>query len=301
MIPEHPLSPSLPSPAPLLEADDLRIDVAGAVALERTSFVAQGRSLVLAGDSTALMSALAGVEPVRSGTLRLLGRDVAKREHLPIVGLAPLDPILAPTWTAMEYLTWSARLAGLPKAGATTLAQEALSSLDLPSLAEAKLGALGLAERRVVVLAQAIVSRPEVLVAAMPLAGLSGAPAEYVLRALERATRDRHSILSVTRTDAPSPEHALVESADEVLAFASGRLVGTGKPEALPRARLYLVAVRRNAEALGERLATRGLALRGGPVRHFVELSREEDLDALFAASAEAQAPIVQLVPHERC
>jgi len=271
------------------------------VALERASFVARGRSLVVAGDSTALMSALAGVEPVRAGTLRLLGRDVAKGEHLPLVGLAPLDPVLPPKWTALEYLSWSARLAGSPKSAAAALAQQTLALLDLPSLAKTKLEALGLAERRVVVLAQAVVARPEVLVAAMPLAGLSGAPAEYVLRAIERATRDRCSVISVARTDASSPEHVLIERADEVLVFASGRLVRTGKPESLPRARLYFLTVRHNAEALRDRLALRGLALGGGPVRHFVELAREEDLDELFAASLEAQAPIVQLVPQDRC
>src|SRR5690606_11754008 len=135
---------------------------------------------------------------------------------------------------------------------------DALSLLDLPSLAKAKLGTLGLAERRVVVLAQAIVARPEVLVAAMPLAGLSGPPAEYVFRALERATRGRAFVVSVARTDAPSPEHALCERADEVLVFASGRLVRRGRVDSLPRARLYLVAVRRNAEALRQRLSARG-------------------------------------------
>lgn len=287
--------------SPFIEAEELRIDVAGAVALERTSFVANGRSVVVAGDSTALMAALAGVEPIRAGSLRLLGRDVAKREHLPIVGLAPLDPALPPKWTALEYLTWSARLSGLPKRAADKVAETTLARLDLPSLANARLEVLSLAERRVVVLAHAIVAQPEVLVAAMPLAGLSGPPAEYVLRAIERATRDRCSVISVARLDPASPERPLVERADEVLVFASGRLVRSGKPDSLPRARVYLVTVRHNAEALRERLATRGLVLRGGPMRHFVELSREEDLDELFVASLEARAPIVQLVPQDWC
>lgn len=291
----------LPSPPPLLEAAELRIDLAGAVALERASFVANGRTVVVAGDSTALMSALAGAEAVRSGTLRLLGRDVARREHLPIAGLAPLDPALPPKWTALEYLTWSARLSGLPKGTAETMAHETLARLDLPSLARTRLEVLGVAERRVVVLAQAVVAQPEVLVAAMPLAGLSGPPAEYVLRAIEWATRNRCSVISVARLDATSPERPLVERADEVLVFASGRLVRSGKPDSMPQGRLYLVAVRHNAQALRERLAMRGLELRGGPVRHFVELSREEELDELFAASLEARAPIVQLVPQDWC
>lgn len=289
-----------PSDLPLLEADDVRIDVGGAVALERATFVTEGGSLVISGETTALMSALAGVEPVRAGQLLLRGRDVGQREHLEIVGLAPLDPPLPPKWTALDYLAWSARLVGAPKSTARRLASDALGTLAATSLSETRLDALGIAERRVLVLAHAIVTAPKVLIAAMPLAGLSGAAAEYVLRAFERATRDRAWIASVTRLDAASPEYALVAKAEGFLRFGAGRLLQTEKlARGSQGATGYFLSVGAHAERLRSLLAMQGIELQGGPAQFWVRLPEGASTDAILAASIEAEAPIVQLSPFE--
>lgn len=285
----------------LLVAEGLRVDADGAVLLERASFATEARSLVVAGETTGLMSALAGLASIRAGRLELLGRDVAKGEHLGMVGLAPLDPPLPPRWSALEYLSWSARLAGTPKSSAGRMAGEALGTVGASSLAEARLDALGAAERRVLVLAHAIVTMPEVLIAAMPLSGLSGAAAEYVFRAFERATRDRAWIASVSREGEPSFERALADSAEDALFFDAGRLMRAGKLDTSKLARVYALTVRQGAEALRARLAARGIELHGGPSRFFVELPEAATTSELLAASLEAGAPIVQLSPWKQC
>lgn len=286
---------------PLLLADDLRIDVGGAVALERASFTVHARSLAILGESTGLMSALSGAAPLRAGTLHLLGRDVGKGEHLDIVGLAPLDPPLPPSWTALEYLQRSAMLAGSPKDSAGRLAHEALRTIDALSLGEARLGHLGQAERRVVVLAQAIVNSPAVLIAALPLFGLSGAPAEYVLRAFDKAAKNRGFIVSALREDPSSLEYALIERAEERLAFASGSLLDSGQAHEASAGRVYSLTVVRHAEAFRQNLVARGIALWGGPQNFWAQLPEGADISILLAASVEAGAPIVQLSPREEC
>lgn len=288
------------SPSPLLQAENLRIDLEGVIALERTSFRTEGSSLALAGEVTALMSALAGIAKPMAGSLRLFGRDVGKGEHLEIVGLAPLDPPLPPKWTALDYVAWSARLAGIPKSSSKRLSRDALASLDASSLSEVELGRLGVAERRVVLLAHAIVAAPKVVIASMPLANLEGAAAEYVLRAFERATQERAFIASVSRLDPASPEHAIAARANDLLVFGSGRLLRSGKLDvSSPRASTYELWVRGHAEALKGNLAARGIELHGGPDRFWVRLPEGVDTDTLFAASIETEAPIVQLLPRK--
>lgn len=290
-------------PAPLLEAADLRIDIEGAVALERASFSTNGRSLAVAGEVTTMMSALAGVVPIRAGTLRLLGHDVPQGEHLPLVGLAPLDPVLPPSWTALEYLAWSARLAGFPKSSATQLAREALSAIDASSLGSVRLGVLGVAERRVVVLAHAIVAKPEVVVASMPLANLEGPPLEYVRRAFDRAVRDRAWIVSVARLDPGSTEYALARDADESLVFGARSVLHGGSVEEYVRtgASTYSLTVSARAEALRACLLSRGIELRGGPREFWVRLTDASETQRLLEASVEAEAPIVRLLSRKEC
>lgn len=285
------------APLPLLEAVELRVDLGGAALLERTSLTSEGSRLALAGEMTAMMSALAGVATIRAGALRLLGRDVEKGEHLPIVGLAPLDPPLPKAWTTLEYLAHGARLAGAPKSNARQLAEEALSTIGAASLGKALLGALGLAERRVVVLAQAIVAKPEVLIASMPLANLDGAPASYVRRALERATRDRAFIVSLSSLDPGSAEYALAREADELLVFSGQGLSHRGSLEAFSEAgsSTYSLTVASRAEALRDRLHARGIDLRGGPREFWVQLAEGAEVAAILEASVEAEAAIVRL------
>src|SRR5437868_3363878 len=161
--------------APLLVANDLRVDVDGTVAIEGASFETRGASVAIVGDGFGLLSAIAGNAAVRAGTLAVVGLDVARREQLgpTTLGVAPLDPPLPPKWTAREYLVWGARLAGMSHASARESATSTLAELGLEGLGSTKTAALSPAERRAVVVAQAAVARPALLVAAGPLSGLS--------------------------------------------------------------------------------------------------------------------------------
>src|SRR5205823_1463962 len=116
---------------------------------------------------------------VVAGVLRVAGRDVADASHLRIAGAAPLDPPLPPSYNAEEYVGWSARLAGASKGAARELADNALAKTGLGRVKRRALATLDVAERRALVLAQAIVMSPEVLVAESPLAGLDGGRAAF--------------------------------------------------------------------------------------------------------------------------
>src|SRR5262249_35726066 len=161
-----------------------------------------GRAAVPRGDEPEMP----GEAYVVAGTLLLAGRSVADAAHVAVVGAAPLDPPLPPQWTAEEYVTWSARLAGVSGRDARELGASALARTGLGAARRKTTGALSLPERRALVVAQAIASGPEVLVAEAPLRGLEGAPAGFVLQAVTAAMEGRRAVISVTRLDSGSAE-----------------------------------------------------------------------------------------------
>lgn len=295
--------------APLLAANDLRVDLGGAAVLDRVSFQSRGRSLAIVGDGHGLVASIAGQARVRSGRLLLRGRDVARRQHFGagrpgdehgtnLVGVAPLDPPLPDRISAREYLAWGARLAGVAPSQAKKLAATTLNSLDLERLSSARLDELPVPERRALAIAQAVVTSPAVLVATAPLSGLAGQAATYVERVLGAAMRERAWIVSLSSVHAGSPEHALAAAADDLLVFASGTLVRAGKLRRMEdQSSAFSVMIRGRAAEFRAALEARGVAFSGGPRRFFVDLPAGMTTRDLFALSAEVGAPIVELLP----
>jgi ABC-2 type transport system ATP-binding protein len=285
---------------PLVAAHDLRIDVGGAIAIERATFVSSGHSVALLGDEHGILSAVAGSAAIRAGTLAILDTEIGDGGHLRsnLVGLAALDPPLPPRWSAREYLMWGARLAGADRASAARDADAALTEFGLDSAAAQKLESLSLIERRVLVLAQAVIARPAVLVSSGPLSGLGGREASYVASAWASASRGRRWIVSLSNLYLGSAESTLAQTADDLLLCASGRLVRQGRLDRIESGAVgYTVTVRSKVEELRAALRARGVDLAGGPERFFVELPREMKAQDLLALSLDVGAPIVELVP----
>jgi energy-coupling factor transporter ATP-binding protein EcfA2 len=186
----------------------------------------------------------------------------------------------------------------MSRASAKESAWATLQELELGKLAASTTSSLSLAERRALVLAQAVVTKPAVLVASAPLFGLSGQDAAYVAAVLVAATRRRKSIVSLSSLYADSEETAVAARADDLLVFASGRLVRQSKLERIGEGAVsYTIMLRGKVSEFREALRASGVELAGGPQRFFVDLPAGMKADDLLALSARVGAPIVELVP----
>lgn len=305
---------------PVLAASEARIAVDGVTAIARLTFTTTGDHVMIAGDPRALFAALTGV-PVSSsgaasaptddddapqsgeayvaaGALALAGHSVAEGAHVAVMGAAPLDPALPPRWTAEAYVAWGARLAGVSRWSAGDLARAALGRVGLGGARKKALGALSLPERRALVLAQAVVTGPEVLVAEAPLAGLTGAAAAFVLAAIAGATEGRRAVLSAARLDPGSPEGTLARGASYLVVLAGGEIAVEGPPgELFAAARVLSLTVLRNAGPLRAELLARGIDLRGGPVRFSAALPAGATSREILVAATVARAAVVEMVP----
>lgn len=319
---------------PLLVAAEARIAVDGVVAIDHLTLSTTGDRVLFAGEAGALLAAitqvpmsarvgtlsashpakgrahpssraledddeaLSGEASVVAGSLRLAGHEVAEGAHVAEMGAAPLDPPLPPGFSAEDYVRWGARLGGARAREARDLARAALAQVGLGAVGSRAALALPLPERRALVLAQAVVLSPEVLVAEAPLEGLEGPAAAFVLQAIAAASKGRRALLSAARLDPGSAEGALARDASQLIVIAGGAVALSGTPsELFAGATIVSLRVTRNAEALREALAGRGLDLRGGPQRYSVALPAGTGTRAILLAAQAAEAAVIELVP----
>jgi ABC-2 type transport system ATP-binding protein len=301
--------------APLLAAEAARVAIDDATCIDRLDVVVGGPRLLVVGNTSALVAALMGVartaaqplaqplaaripEPrVVAGSLRLAGADVASREHVEIMGAAPLDPRLPADWTTLDYVTIAMRMGGAPQGKEGV--RRATRALDQVGLGTRRLvGSLALPERRALPFAAALARDVQVVVADEPLAGLEGPAAVFVLGAIEAATTGRLAVLGARSPTPGTPEGVLVDHASDLLVLAGGEVAFAGPPSAVPTgARLWGLTVRANATELGAELGRRGIALRGGPLRFSAALPEGTSSREIVAAAVAARAPVVELVP----
>ena len=320
-LPTTPTPPSAPvaSPqTPLLEALHARIAIDDVVALEDFTLVTRGDRVLFVGEVGVLFAALSGVpllaitppdnpatEPpltgearVVSGELRLHGHDVALQTHLAVSGFAPLDPPVPSTMTTLAYVTWAARLAGVPPRAAAELANATLRRAGLERASTRPAASLALPERRVLQLAKAAVHQPAVLIAEAPLDRLEGPAATFVAAALAALTEGRRALLSARRIDPATAEAALPRAATHLVFMGDTGVLAEGPPDTLTaEARVYRLTVPTNAEPLRAALAARGLTLTAGPTSFTVTLPEGTTTATLLQAASEARAPIIELAP----
>ena len=121
---------------------------------------------------TTLISALGGLATPDEGMLAVMGHDVARdfREARRAVGIVPQEIVFDPFFTVRETLEIQSGYFGLRKNGAWI--DELLESLALQSKAHANMRSLSGGMKRRVMVAQALVHRPPVIVLDEPTAGV---------------------------------------------------------------------------------------------------------------------------------
>lgn len=142
----------------------------GEFALREISFsVERGAWGVVIGPAgsgkTTLLEAVAGVVPVREGTVHLGGRDVTRHPvHLRGVGLVYQHAYLFPHLSVRQNVAYGAR--------DVALVDELLDRLGLAPLAARHVTSLSGGERQLVALGRALAQRPDVLLLDEPFSAL---------------------------------------------------------------------------------------------------------------------------------
>lgn len=303
---QHPAPPrkarrlqSLAVSPPVLRCSDLRVDVEGAPAVDGLTFeVTAERALVL-GAPGALFEAAAGVRPIARGTLELLGASPADGIRARTHAASACDAPLPPKWSALELASWTARLAGFPKAEARALARASLDRLELKEgLAARPLEGLPPQARRAAQLAAALATAPKLVVLEDPLRGLGDEAARWYARVVLAALEGMPFVVLAPRMSLASP---LALAASDVLVVSASRVDARGAPaELAARETGFVLRVHGDAEALRPWLTERGGALELDGARVRVHLGDAMGTRELLAACLEREITVVELLPLSR-
>ena len=178
---------------------------------------------------TTTMRVLTGYMPPSGGTALVAGYDVldqpieAKRR----TGYLPETPPLYPDMTVREYLTFVARIKGVPRKESKARIAEMMQKTRIADVADRHCGKLSKGYRQRVGLAQALVHNPEVLILDEPTAGLD--PKQIIeTRELIKGLAGDHTIILSTHI---LPE--VSQTCQRIVIINKGKVVAVDTPDNL--------------------------------------------------------------------
>lgn len=147
---------------------------------------------------TTLISCLAGLIRPDSGTLKVLGHDVINdfREARRLLGVVPQELVFDPFFNVRETLQIQSGYFGIRKND--NWIDEILHNLDLTSKANVNMRRLSGGMKRRVLVAQALVHKPPVIVLDEPTAGVDVELRQGLWQFVRRLNGEGHTIILTT-------------------------------------------------------------------------------------------------------
>ena len=210
-----------------LVLDDVTVERGGVVACHGISFALGAHDVVaLLGPSgcgkTSLLRAIAGLEPLRSGTVRFEGRDL---EGVPpeqrSFGVMFQDLALFPHLDVMANATYPLRIRKVARHARDRRAMDWLQRVGIDALASRRCDALSGGERQRVALVRALIAEPRLLLLDEPLGALD-------VRLRLRLVDELRALLADVGLPAIIVTHDHDEAfalADRVIVMRDGRIV----------------------------------------------------------------------------
>ena len=164
--------------------------------------IGQGEFFGLLGPNgagkTTLISSLAGIVRPDSGTLEVMGHNVVSdyRNARRNLGVVPQELVFDPFFSVRELLRIQSGYFGIRSND--DWIDEILASLDLTVKANANMRALSGGMKRRVLVAQALVHRPPVIVLDEPTAGVDVELRQGLWHFIRKLNRDGHTIVLTT-------------------------------------------------------------------------------------------------------
>ena len=147
---------------------------------------------------TTLIHILAGLTLASSGSARVMGHDVVTgyREARRLLGVVPQELVFDPFFTVRETLVIQSGYYGLKNNDSWI--DEIIHHLDLADKANTNMRALSGGMKRRVLVAQALVHKPPVIVLDEPTAGVDVELRRAIWCFIKRLNRDGHTIVLTT-------------------------------------------------------------------------------------------------------
>lgn len=147
---------------------------------------------------TTLISIIAGLNRADSGAVEVHGHDVVSdyRQARKLLGVVPQELVFDPFFTVRETLRMQSGYYGLKNNDPWI--DEVMHHLDLTNKADANMRALSGGMKRRVLVAQALVHKPPVIVLDEPTAGVDVELRQTLWKFISRLNREGHTVVLTT-------------------------------------------------------------------------------------------------------
>jgi lipooligosaccharide transport system ATP-binding protein len=245
-----------------ISAEHLRKTFGELVAVDDLSFsVISGECFGILGPNgagkTSTIRMVYGFSPPTGGTLRVFGLDITRhaRTVKARIGVCQQENNLDPELTVLQNLLVFARYFNLPAALAKQRSSELLKFMALDHRENSRAVDLSGGMVRRIVMARALLNRPELLILDEPTTGLDPQSRHQVWERLEELRANGLTVLLTT--------HYMEEASrlcDRLIIMDGGRLLVEGKPADLIRRHVgrHVLEVADPAAGLAEFLSERG-------------------------------------------
>ena len=178
---------------------------------------------------TTLMRMICGVLKPTSGDIRLNGKTINElgEQYYTHLGYMPQDFGFYPDFTAREFMLYMAAVKGLDKRVAKTRTQDLLHMVNLDDVADKKIKSYSGGMKQRVLLAQALLGDPKILILDEPTAGLDPKERIGIRNYIAELSRDKIILFA---THVVSDIECI---ADKVLLLKDGEIIATGTPSQL--------------------------------------------------------------------
>ncbi len=250
---------------------------------------------------TTLISALAGLTRADAGTLGVMGHDVVTdyRAARRALGIVPQEIVFDPFFSVRETLRFQAGYFGIKRGRELdTWIDELLVSLALTDKADKNMRQLSGGMKRRVLVAQALVHRPPVIVLDEPTAGVDVELRQTLWAFIRTLNKQGHTVLLTT--------HYLEEAQQlctRIAMMKAGKIVALDRTDNLLNAFSERVLKVKLANRLPDALVSQRLIQRGADastieqenVWHQFAIHEYADVERYLAALRQAGAVIVKM------
>jgi ABC-2 type transport system ATP-binding protein len=238
---------------------------------------------------TTLINVIAGLAHADSGTVKVMGADVRTdyRRSRRMLGVVPQELVFDPFFTVRETLRIQSGYFGIRRNDLWI--EEIMHHLDLTEKAEANMRSLSGGMKRRVLVAQALVHKPPVIVLDEPTAGVDVELRQGLWQFVRRLNRDGHTIVLTTHYLEEAELHC-----NRIAMLKAGRIAALDSTRNLLKTFSGLqLRVRLDRDALPERFPAELVAHEG--TQFTFRLAAAAELEAALARLREANVGIVEI------
>jgi ABC-2 type transport system ATP-binding protein len=290
-----------PGADPVIETINLSKRFGSVLALDAVDLSVPPGAIGLLGPNgagkTTLMKCLLRLQPISTGSARLLGRDIRRegREIRRRVGYAPEQDSHIPGMVGCEYVTYCAQLCGLPFQAARQRAHEMLDFVGMGQERYRPIETYSTGMKQRLKLAQAIVHDPEIVFLDEPTNGLDPKGRVQTLDLIRSLWRE-HRIAVVVSSHLL---HDVDQICDRIVIVARGRVLVHDTLERLKarrRGAAEIVLARGHRDLAGA-CARRDWPCELLPAGRVKVEHRGENLNDLVAMLDELGLPPLEIIP----